>query len=67
MLTRVSRRVVEEEVTEVVGDDSIVALIEREEREERERMKYERNRLDSFPSFWIKISSVGRQCRTASR
>ena len=47
------RRVVEEEVIEIVSDDSIEVWIKQKERKERERMKYEWNRLDSFDSSWL--------------
>ena len=55
MWTRTRRRVVEEEVTEVVSDDSIVAKLKEIERLEREERgtKYEQKRLHSFPSQWL--------------
>ena len=56
MLRRTRRRVVEEEVTEVISPNRIVAFIEqreRREREEREQMKSELNRLNSFNSWWL--------------
>ena len=57
MLTRTKRRVVEEEVTEIFRDDfDIQARINqiKREREERERMKYEQNRLNSFHIWWLR-------------
>ena len=54
MLTRTRRRVVEEEVTEVVNPNSFEAWM-KQEREERERMKFERTRMESFPSWWLDI------------
>ena len=52
MLKRTRRRVVEEEVTEIVSDDGFEAW-EKQQREKRERMKFEQNRMDSFPSWWL--------------
>ena len=43
-------------MTEVVSDDSFDAFLEqweREQQEERERMKSEQNRLDSFDPIWL--------------
>ena len=69
MWTRTRRRVVEEEVTEIVSDDfDIEAWREREERQrrkQRERMKYEHNRLHSFDSWWLhkyKLDVSDAQC-----
>ena len=53
MLTRTRRRVVEEEVTEVVSPNSFVAWKKQHDRERRERMKFEENRLDSFGPLWL--------------
>ena len=51
MLTRTRRRRVVEEVTEVICiDTNFEAYFKRQE---RERMKYEQNRLDSFDSSWL--------------
>ena len=45
-----------EEVTEVVSDDSSCeALIKQEREQKRERMKYEKNRLDSFDPRWLNL------------
>ena len=52
MWTRTRRLVVEEEVIQVVDIDSYEANLTRE-RERRERMKSEQNRLHSFPSLWL--------------
>ena len=51
MLTRTRRRVVEEEVTEVLSDGSFGALM----KQRREWMRYEQNRLDSFNSIWLDV------------
>ena len=50
MLTTTRRRVVEEEVTEVVSPTS---ALEAWKREQREWMKHEQKRLDSFLSWWL--------------
>ena len=51
-----TRRRVLEEVTEVVSDDfHIEAWVKQQEREERERMRYEQNRLDSFELWWLDV------------
>ena len=56
------RRVVEEEVTEVVCDDSSFNTMVQEiiqlqghldQKQESEQMKYEQNRRDSFSSWWL--------------
>ena len=62
------RRVVEEEVTEVVSDDNFIEALltkqrerqEREERERREQMKYELDRLESFTSRSFDVSVLQR-------
>ena len=69
MLTRTRRRVVEEEVTEVVSYNKIREAVikqqrekhekrKREEREQRERMKSEWNRLDSFDPWWLGLCQL---------
>ena len=59
------RRRVEEEVTWLVSDET---LRKREKllRERNERMRYEKNRLDSFDSPWFKLDlSVAQQLAKA--
>ena len=55
MWTRTKRRVVEEVMREVVSDDKILEAFFILDREERERLKYEQNRLDSFDSEWLRL------------
>ena len=64
MMVTTKRRIVEEEVTEVVSVDNMLDNLmkhrreerevqERLEQQERERMRHENNRLVSFPSYWL--------------
>ena len=55
MLKTTRRRIVEEEVTEVVSDENSIETWWKQQREERERMKSEQNRLNSFNSWWLNV------------
>ena len=60
LTTTTRRRVVEEEVTEVVTFHKVFeAAIEHKQREQRERMKLEQNRLGSFYSGWSHRHQLG--------
>ena len=58
MLTRTRRRVVEEEVTEVVSHDFNIEAWRKVEQERRNRMKYERKRRHSFDPMWLKLCQL---------